>query len=163
MSLYGYSAARTLDALTRFGPWRNVAGYTSQQAVIVDAPDGPQLWVDRELEDYRAAWRAAFPDRMPDSLEDIDHVFPRSWAEPLNYRLIRLACISRGANRSAGAGWEKAWSGLYGDPSTAPPREQPDLYPVEYFQWVKLQGVAAGGRGTGYLGAREAGVLKASE
>lgn len=156
MNRFGYSAARSFTALQKIGQWRAAPGCSLFNAVVVKTLQGPQLWVNRDLNSYREVWNRTFPKEIPGPGEDIDHIFPRSWARPLNYIYIRLAIVESGPNRSAGASWEKVWANLYRTPETAIPREQPDLYPLEHLQWVKLRNIKPGGRRNAYEGARNA-------
>jgi len=107
-------AAESLEALTRIGsPW--VLRSKSEALVLVtnDPSDPCIVWASPKLRDYRAVWDAAgsFVEAASEWGDDvdIDHVFPKSWANLLgsNLQYVRLFPVWAEINRSAGAGREK--------------------------------------------------------
>src|SRR5690349_13162508 len=109
-------AAESLEALMKIGNlW--VLRDKSQALVLVthDPSDPCIVWASPKLKDYRAVWDAAAALGFVDSATawgedvDIDHVFPKSWANlpGSNLKYVRLFPVWAEINRSAGAGREK--------------------------------------------------------
>jgi hypothetical protein len=109
-------AAESLEALMKIGnPW--VLRDKSQALVLVtrDPSDPCIVWASPKLRDYRAVWSAAAalgfvePATEWGQDVDIDHVFPKSWANSpgSNLKYVRLFPVWAEINRSAGAGREK--------------------------------------------------------
>jgi hypothetical protein len=109
-------AAESLEALMKIGnPW--VLRDKSQALVLVthDPSDPCIVWASPKLKDYRSVWDAAaalgFVEPATEWGEDvdIDHVFPKSWANlpGSNLKYVRLFPVWAEINRSAGAGREK--------------------------------------------------------
>jgi len=73
------------------------------------------VWASPELKDYRSGWDEAATAGFVDAATewgdnvDIDHVFPKSWANlpGSNVKYVRLFPVWAEINRSAGAGREK--------------------------------------------------------
>lgn len=110
-------AAESLEALMRIGnPWPLRAREQALVIVTNDAADPVSVWASPRLAGYRAVWDAAAAggfvepaDEWGDNV-DIDHVFPKSWANlpGSNLRYVRLFPVWAEVNRSAGGGREKA-------------------------------------------------------
>ena len=109
-------AAESFDAVLRLGaPW--VLLDRSRALVIVtnDRSDPCIVWASPKLTGYRAVWneasRAGFVEEAGawGKHVDIDHVFPKSWANSpgSNINYVRLFPVWAEVNRSAGAGREK--------------------------------------------------------
>jgi hypothetical protein len=96
-------------------PW--VLRDKSQALVLVthDPSDPCIVWASPTLRQYRAVWDAAavlgFVEPATEWGEDvdIDHVFPKSWANSpgSNLKYVRLFPVWAEINRSAGGGREK--------------------------------------------------------
>lgn len=91
-------------------------GFAADQSVIVRRPSGhPELWTSPHVSDYRAihlAFFAAMKISVPSdivSTSDSDHAYAASAAGP-GVGLVRMSFISRGANRSFGAGFERRFT-----------------------------------------------------
>lgn len=109
-------AAEGFDALLTLGsPW--VLRSDLQALVIVTHhPTDPCIvWPSKKLQSYVAVWDQAAaagfvePASAWGAKVDIDHVFPRSWANLPTSKLeyVRLFPVWAEVNRSAGAGREK--------------------------------------------------------
>jgi hypothetical protein len=144
-------AAESLDALMKIGkPW-GLRHEKSDALVIItnDQADPCIVWASPKLRGYRSVWDAAadagFVERATEWGEnvDIDHVFPRSWANlpGSNLSYVRLFPVWAEINRSAGAGQEKdaLKLGLF------PTRRQGIVYAQE-LQVLKILGHPIGKR-----------------
>jgi hypothetical protein len=110
-------AAEDLDSLLRIGdPWVLRDKLDALVLVTNDASDRCIVWISPKREDYRAVWDEASDlgfvhtaSEFGDDV-DIDHVFPRSWANlpGSNLKYVRLFPVWAEINRSAGAGRERA-------------------------------------------------------
>jgi hypothetical protein len=109
-------AAESLESLMKIGnPW--VLRARSEALVLVtnDRVDPCIVWASPKLKDYRAVWDAASAAGFVEAASewgghvDIDHVFPKSWANlrGSNLKYVRLFPVWAEINRSAGAGREK--------------------------------------------------------
>ena len=137
-------AAESLDALMKIGnPW----ALGSQALVLVtnDPSDPCIVWASPKLQDYRAVWDAACSAGFVEPASewgpgvDIDHVFPRSWANLQGLEYVRLFPVWAEVNRSAGGGREKAAlkAGLF------PKRKQGIVF-AEELQVLKILGHPVG-------------------
>ena len=109
-------AAESLAALRRIGAPR-MLGSTGKALVLVtkDPTDPHVVWVSPKLKNYRSVWDMAAARGFVDGATewgdnvDIDHIFPRSWANLPGSKLkyVRLFPVWAEINRSAGAGREK--------------------------------------------------------
>jgi hypothetical protein len=109
-------AAKSLEVLMRIGsPWMLRENFQALALVTNDASDPCIVWASPRLLNYRAIWNAASAAGFVESASewgenvDIDHVFPKSWANSpgSNLRYVRLFPVWAEINRSAGAGREK--------------------------------------------------------
>lgn len=110
-------AAETLEALTKIGnPWGLLHNKSDALVLITNDPTDPcMVWASPRLKGYRAVWGAATaagfvePTSAWGENVDIDHVYPKSWANLPNSNLeyLRLFPVWAEINRSAGAGREK--------------------------------------------------------
>jgi hypothetical protein len=109
-------AAESLEALMRIGsPWILRSKYEALVLVTNDPTDPCIVWASPKLGGYRAAWRAATVGGFVEAASewgdhvDIDHVFPKSWANSPGSKLeyVRLFPVWAEINRSAGGGREK--------------------------------------------------------
>lgn len=128
-------------------PW--VLRTNSEALVLVtrDQSDPCSVWASPKLRDYRAVWNAAAAAGFVEAASewgdkvDIDHVFPRSWANApgSNLKYVRLFPVWAEINRSAGAGREKDGLkvGLF------PKRNQGIVY-AEELQVLKILGHPVG-------------------
>lgn len=109
-------AAESFEALSRLGtPW--ILRDKSLAVVLVtkDPVNRCTVWASPKLRGYRAVWRDASAAGFVDAASewgpnvDIDHVFPRSWANLPGSRLeyVRLFPVWAEVNRAAGASREK--------------------------------------------------------
>src|SRR5262245_57932396 len=105
-------AAESLEALMKIGdPWA-LRDQAHALVLVTHEPSDPCIvWASPKLQDYRAVWDAAaargFVEPATEWGEevDIDHVFPKSWANLLgsNLKYVRLFPVWAEINRSAGA------------------------------------------------------------
>jgi hypothetical protein len=109
-------AAESLEALMKFGsPWILRANAQALVLVTNDKGDPCIVWASPKLRDYRAVWESAANAGFVEAASewgdhvDIDHVFPKSWANlpGSNLQYVRLFPVWAEINRSAGAGREK--------------------------------------------------------
>ena len=109
-------AAESLAALRRIGTTRILRSKAEALVLVTKDPSDPYIvWASPKLKDYRSVWDVAavrgFVDPATEWGEnvDIDHVFPRSWANlpSSNLKYVRLFPVWAEINRSAGAGREK--------------------------------------------------------
>jgi hypothetical protein len=109
-------AAERYEALLKLGnPWPLDSRLQSLVIVTNDVSDPCMVWVSPKLTTYRAVWsKAAGGGFVDDAREwgdkvDIDHVFPRSWANlpGSNVNYVRLFPVWAEINRQAGGGREK--------------------------------------------------------
>jgi len=109
-------AAESLQSLLKLGsPW--ILRGKSEALVLVtnDPSDRCIVWASPKRRDYRAIWDAASAAGFVDPASewgdnvDIDHVFPKSWANlpGSNLQYVRLFPVWAEVNRSAGGGREK--------------------------------------------------------
>ena len=97
-------------------PWLLRANAEALVLVTNDSTDPCIVWASPRLESYRAVWNQAAAAGFVEPADtwgenvDIDHVFPKSWANrpgsSLNF--VRLFPVWGEVNRSAGAGREKS-------------------------------------------------------
>lgn len=97
-------------------PWLLRANAEALVLVTNDSTDPCIVWASPRLESYRAIWDQAAAAGFVEPADtwgenvDIDHVFPKSWANrpgsSLNF--VRLFPVWGEVNRSAGAGREKS-------------------------------------------------------
>jgi hypothetical protein len=107
--------AENLQALMKIGkPWILRANNEALVLVTNDAMDPCIVWASPKLTGYRSVWDAATSAGFVEDVSqwgdnvDIDHVFPKSWANSLgNLKYVRLFPVWREVNRSAGGGREK--------------------------------------------------------
>ncbi len=109
-------AAESLAALKRIGT-PQMLGRRAEALVLVtkDSTDPHIVWVSPNLKNYRSVWDMAAARGFVDAATewgdnvDIDHVFPKSWANLPGSKLkyVRLFPVWAEINRSAGAGREK--------------------------------------------------------
>lgn len=109
-------AAESLEALMKIGsPWVFRSKSEALVLVVKDPIDPCIVWVAPKLRDYRAVWDGAAAGGFVQAASewgenvDIDHVFPKSWANlpGSNLKYVRLFPVWAEINRSAGAGREK--------------------------------------------------------
>ncbi len=109
-------AAEGLDDLLKVGsPW--LLRDRSRALVLVtnDPSDPCIVWASPRLRSYRAVWNDASAAGFVEAASewgddvDIDHVFPKSWANlpSANLSYVRLFPVWAEINRSAGGGREK--------------------------------------------------------
>jgi hypothetical protein len=110
-------AAESLEALMKLGdPWPLRSKSEALVLVTNDPSDPCIVWASPKLKGYRAVWDAASAAGFVEPASewgdgvDIDHVFPKSWANSpgSNLKYVRLFPVWREINRSAGASREKA-------------------------------------------------------
>jgi len=141
-------AAESLESLLSIGnPW--VLRDKSEALVLVtnDSSDPCIVWASPKRRDYRAIWDAASAAGFVEAASewgdhvDIDHVFPRSWANSpgSNLKYVRLFPVWAEINRSAGGGREKDALnvGLF-------PRRQHGIVYAEELQVLKILGHPVG-------------------
>jgi len=109
-------AAESLEALMAIGaPWILRSNYAALVIVTNDPGDPCIVWASPKLKGYRAVWdaaaRAGFVEAASEwgDKVDIDHVFPKSWANSrgIDLKYVRLFPVWAEINRSAGASREK--------------------------------------------------------
>ena|SRR5713101_1449763 len=109
-------AAESLAALRRIGTPRILRSKAEALVLVTKDPSDPYIvWASPKLKHYRSVWNIAAARGFVDSATewgdnvDIDHVFPRSWANlsANNLKYVRLFPVWAEINRSAGAGREK--------------------------------------------------------
>jgi hypothetical protein len=109
-------AAESLQALSRIGSPQVLRRKAAALVLITGDPSDPcSVWASPKLKDYRSVWDAAATAGFVDAAAewgdnvDIDHVFPKSWANlpGSNLKYVRLFPVWAEINRSAGAGREK--------------------------------------------------------
>jgi hypothetical protein len=141
-------AAESIEALAKIGsPWVLRANSEALVLVTRDRSDPSIVWASPRLRDYRAVWDAAAAAGFVEAANqwgdkvDIDHVFPKSWANAPGSKLkyVRLFPVWAEINRSAGAGREKDGlkAGLF------PKRKQGIVY-AEELQVLKILGHPVG-------------------
>jgi hypothetical protein len=110
-------AAESLEALMRIGSPCVLRSNYDALVIVTNNPTDPCIvWASPKLKDYRAVWDAAVRlGFVEDASElgpnvDIDHVFPKSWANLPGSKLkyVRLFPVWAEVNRSAGGGREKS-------------------------------------------------------
>lgn len=111
-------AVASMDILRKFGTVIEIPSVRPANACAFHGPDAGErcVWVVATYSNYRGAWNKAAEDGAVDKLADwgrgfdVDHLFPRSWAEKngIETWLLRLHPVYREVNRSAGGGREKA-------------------------------------------------------
>lgn len=109
-------AAESLEALLNIGS-PCVLRSNSEALVLVvnDATDPCIVWASPKLRNYRSVWDSAASLGFVEAASewgdqvDIDHVFPKSWANlpGSHLKYVRLFPVWAEVNRSAGAGREK--------------------------------------------------------
>ncbi len=109
-------AAESLDALREIAyPWPLDESIQSLVTVSDDTSDPVIVWASPKVRRYRLVWEKAVDlgfveaaDTWGDNV-DIDHVFPKSWANRPGSKIefVRLFPVWAEINRSAGAGLEK--------------------------------------------------------
>lgn len=144
-------AVKDKSYLRRFGRVLDIDGLSSDTAVAfqgnLDGRSGRCIWVLKTYRAYRRAWEKAADSQLVDGLAefgagfDVDHLFPRSWAEEaeLNTWWLRLWPVFQEVNRSAGAGREK--SALHAG-SVARPKG--GVIYADELQWMKIIGHPVG-------------------
>ena len=109
-------AAESLEALMRIGnPWLLRANAEALVVVTNDPVDPCIVWASPKLKSYRSVWDSAAAKGFVEDADtwgpkvDIDHVFPKSWANAPGSTLqyVRLFPVWGEVNRSAGGGREK--------------------------------------------------------
>jgi len=109
-------AAESLTALRRIGTPRMLRSKADALVLITKDPSDPCIvWASPKLKTYRSIWDTAAARGFVDAATewgdnvDIDHVFPKSWANlsSSNLKFVRLFPVWAEINRSAGAGREK--------------------------------------------------------
>ena len=110
-----------------------------------------QLWVRPFYPNYREAWKQVFGVQSISGNMDVDHIHARERANDLGYDYIRLALVPAGANRSAGAGYEKKLLNAYRTVQFDPD-ETPEFRYLDDIQAVKLKGTKIGSSRQGYPG-----------
>ena len=110
-------AAESLEALMKIGnPWGVLRDKSEALVLVTNDPSDPCIvWASPKLKNYRAVWDAATAAGFVEAASewgdnvDIDHVFPKSWANlpGSNLKYVRLFPVWAEVNRSAGAGREK--------------------------------------------------------
>lgn len=96
-------------------PWILRSNFQALVLVTNDAVDPCIVWASPRLTNYRAVWSSAsaagFVEPASEWGEnvDVDHVFPKSWANSPGSKIsyVRLFPVWAKVNRSAGAGREK--------------------------------------------------------
>jgi hypothetical protein len=110
-------AAESLEALMRIGsPCVLRSNYDALVIVTNNPTDQCIVWASPKLRDYRAVWDAAVRLGFVEDASglgpnvDIDHVFPKSWANlpGSNLKYVRLFPVWAEVNQSAGGGREKS-------------------------------------------------------
>jgi hypothetical protein len=110
-------AAESLAALGRIGSPRILLRIKAEALILVtkDPSDPYIVWASPKLKKHRSVWDIAAARGFVDAATewgdsvDIDHVFPKSWANlpGSNLQYVRLFPVWAEINRSAGAGREK--------------------------------------------------------
>ncbi len=109
-------AADSLQSLSRVGSPRVLRTKATALVLITEDPSDPySVWASPKLKDYRSVWDAAATAGFVEAATewgdnvDIDHVFPKSWANlpGSDVKYVRLFPVWAEINRSAGAGREK--------------------------------------------------------
>lgn len=96
-------------------PWILRENFQALVLITNDASDPCIVWASPKLLNYRAIWNAASDAGFVEEARewgknvDIDHVFPKSWANlpGSNLSYVRLFPVWAEVNRSAGAGRER--------------------------------------------------------
>jgi hypothetical protein len=96
-------------------PWVLRANFEALVLVTNDPVDPCIVWASPKLKSYRAVWASAEAAGFVEDVDtwgdnvDIDHVFPKSWANlpGSTLKYVRLFPVWGEINRSAGAGREK--------------------------------------------------------
>ena len=139
-------AAESLEALMKIGnPW--VFHDKALVLVTSDRTDPCIVWASPRLRDYRAVWHKASAAGFVEAVSewggnvDIDHVFPKSWANlpDSNLNFVRLFPVWAEINRSAGGGREKEALKI----GLAPKRERGIVFAQE-LQVLKILGHPVG-------------------
>jgi len=115
-----------------------------------------QLWVRPHYSKYREAWKKRFGEASIPPGTDVDHIHSRERAAALGYEYVRLALVPAGANRSAGAGYEKALLNAYrtvhGDQGRPAGYDIPNIRYIDFVQETKIMSVKIGPKNGGYPG-----------
>jgi hypothetical protein len=147
-------AARECTALKKIGVVRQLGQRNMENVVLVDTPEGTQLWVNPEYSDYRGAWEAATGQPIASGF-DVDHVQNKARATQQGYAYVRLLLVDSTANQGTGRNWEKAVAAL-GRKGFV----EPDLPPIRYadpVQRAKIIGFDSGPKSKGFPGVQEYG------
>ena len=143
-------AAESFNALRKQGSPREIPHFISSNAFVLvthDPSDPYIVGASPTLKSYRAVWNAASAAGFVDPASewgdnvDIDHVFPKSWANMpgSGVAYVRIFPVWAEVNRSAGAGREK--NALKGSLTTT--RRQGVIYANE-LQVLKILGHPVG-------------------
>lgn len=97
----------------RVSQWMDLPGVDAQRARIQQTGLVRSLWVDPADNGYVDIFRRFLDRYQVDSATltarfDVDHMYNRERACNFGYRLVRMFPIIKSANRSHGAGYEKA-------------------------------------------------------
>ena len=141
-------AATSVEALMSLGcPWALGRGPDSLVIVTNDMADPCIVWASPKLRGYKAVWDSAAalgfvePASEWGSSVDIDHVFPKSWANSpeLELAYVRLFPVWAEVNRSAGGGREKdaLQQGVF-------PKPRQGIFYAEELQVLKILGHPVG-------------------
>jgi len=155
-------AAESFEALLKLGdPWiirddprlRKEADYKPEALVIVtkDVCDRCLVWASPKLRSYRTVWDQAAGLGFVDAASewgygvDIDHVFPKSWANLrcVNLKYVRLFPVWQEVNRGAGGGIEKAEIEALKSGAMIIPRKHGIVFAKE-LQLLKILGIKVG-------------------
>jgi hypothetical protein len=110
-------AAESLAALRRIGNPQMLRSKADALVLVTKDPRDPHIvWASPKLKNYRSVWNIAVTHGFVDAATewgdnvDIDHVFPKSWANlpSSNLKYVRLFPVWAEINRSADAGREKS-------------------------------------------------------
>lgn len=148
-------AASSLADIRNCAEIADIAGYGLEDALAsktVAPYDEIVIWVRPTLRGYKGVWRSAVQMGLVDDESDIDHyggtvdidhVFPRSWAQLPEFHVsyVRIYPVWREVNRSAGGGRERR------DPSSRgfkPNKMENGIYFASDLQLRKLLGHPVG-------------------
>ena len=154
-------AVRHLSALKFFGELLSIGDRPKSDAVAVktadfldpDTKEKPlvMIWASPRLRGYRAVWSDAAKQKFVDPVAewgpntDIDHLYPKSWANAFENSMshVHLFPVWAEVNRSAGGGREKkALEALRSGAAT--PVIQKNIVFAEELQVLKLLGHGVG-------------------
>ena len=139
-------AAKSKRALATLGQISPVGARDVTSTFQFDPFDGcpKQVWAHRDYPSYSAAWQDIYD--LPDGYQ-VDHVYPRSWAEVAGMKVswIRLFPVLAEVNTGAGRSWEKLWAGYYRD--NPAPAGMPELVYAEHYQILKILSEDVGTKG----------------